>query len=74
MDAMHALGYTMLISRSTEKILDWWRQYYEEVQMIAWAGDSTHGGICMADPTCVHFDPDVAPPPPNATHLNIPIW
>lgn len=64
----------MLISRSTEQILEWYREYHREARMIIWAGDPTHGGLCLADSTCVHLDPDVAVPPPNATHVNIPIW
>lgn len=73
-DAMHALGYSMLIPKNTEALLDAFRQYHDYVKLVLWEDEPWHGAPCMRDPTCAHMDTNVPAPPPNATHLNLPIW
>lgn len=75
MDAIHALGYSMLImDNSMDLVNSTWRKYHNHVQLILWNDGDSEGHRCMRDPTCVHLDADLNALPPNATHLNIPIW
>ncbi|KAG8865745.1 hypothetical protein FRB97_004459, partial [Tulasnella sp. 331] len=73
MDSLHALGYSMLIPQNNEELYTFWRDYHEQVQLIVW----NRLGECQnlfTNNTCVQSDPEVPLTPPNATHLNIPLW
>lgn len=74
MNAIHALGYSMLISgEDPTGVMTTWRKYHQNVRIILWE-DALNSHLCLEDPTCVFSDPTVEPPPPNVTHANIPTW
>ncbi|KAG8909506.1 hypothetical protein FRC01_006897 [Tulasnella sp. 417] len=78
MDAIHKLGYSMIIARP-ERLYELYRLYHKNVHLVIW--DSEAHPDCMYNPACVYAEfgengsLETTPvPPPNATHLNIPIW
>lgn len=72
---MHALGYSMLIMDNQMDAIDkTYREYHDAVQLVLWNDGNSEGHECMRDPTCTHLNPEEPVLPPNATHLNIPIW
>ncbi|KAG8871989.1 hypothetical protein FRB97_008122, partial [Tulasnella sp. 331] len=80
-NAIHALGYSMLIiPESQESVAIAWRKYYHNVQLIIWEDQTWSGGECIRNSTCVFSDSPshaslyLPPLPPNGTHLNIPLW
>lgn len=76
MDGLHALGYSMLVVKDKPDLLRLYAEYQDQVATILWSNDSGEheGRACMLDPTCTHQDPTIPPPPPNATHANVPLW
>lgn len=76
MDVIHALGYSMLFASSTTELEDMYREYYQHVQVVLWEGSPWHSRPCLKNSTCVYVDTQSPKPipPPNSTHLNIPIW
>lgn len=73
MNVLHALGYSMIIATSKRDVDVIWTQYHQSVELVLWQGDYS-GKACMENSTCVHTDPRIPVPPPNSTHLNIPLW
>ncbi|KAG8875191.1 hypothetical protein FRB98_008016 [Tulasnella sp. 332] len=73
MDSVHALGYSMLIPDNEEELYTMWREYHDQVELIVWNRVRDCQNL-SADNTCVQSDPDIPLAPPNATHLNIPLW
>lgn len=75
-DALHTLGYTMLVFDNPRDAIKAYRQHHENVQVILWSHDFANGGACTHDSTCVYEDAGslLPPPPPNSTHVNIPLW
>ncbi|KAG8943763.1 hypothetical protein FRC04_002518 [Tulasnella sp. 424] len=75
MDAIYKLGYSMLVVRP-EELHDFYRRHYKNVHLII--GEASKD--CMYNSACVYADlgqdsmSSVPVPPPNATHLNVPIW
>ncbi|KAG8921690.1 hypothetical protein FRC01_000116 [Tulasnella sp. 417] len=78
MDAMHALGYTLLLVQNRTHFEDLWRRHHASVQLIIWEDSDFGAGAkpCLRNSTCVYAPSglDLPLPPPNSTHLNIPIW
>lgn len=76
MDAINALGYSMLFAQNNNELEQMYREYHSHVQLILWEASPWHSGPCLQNSTCVYTDTQtLAPaPPPNSTHLNIPIW
>ena len=76
MDAMHGLGYTMIVAVSTPDVLNLYREYHENVLAILWQDTDNHSRPCVKSSTCVYTNAasNEPPPPPNSTHVNIPIW
>lgn len=67
----------MLIPKDTPETYELFRRHYQNVHMILWSDAPWHGGPCLWNSTCVYAgDPlSIYPvPPPNSTHLNIPLW
>ncbi|KAG9006570.1 hypothetical protein FRB94_000587 [Tulasnella sp. JGI-2019a] len=72
MDALHALGYSMLIPKDKMDIYSMWQEYHDQVQLIVWnRGEAMD---CLFNTSCVQANPDAPLFAPNATHLNIPLW
>ncbi|KAG9002662.1 hypothetical protein FRB90_011338 [Tulasnella sp. 427] len=78
MDAIRKLGYSMIVPRAHE-ITEYYRRYHKNVHLIIAEHPNLEG--CMYNSTCTYADfgdlnlGSTSPaPPPNATHLNIPIW
>ncbi|KAG8913051.1 hypothetical protein FRC00_003158 [Tulasnella sp. 408] len=75
MDAIHKLGYSMIIARQ-DQMHEAYRRYHKNVHLII--GDAPPD--CIYNSHCVYADFDdgsiqkTPVPPPNATHLNMPIW
>ncbi|KAG9025818.1 hypothetical protein FS837_004813 [Tulasnella sp. UAMH 9824] len=76
MDAMHALGYTLLLVQDRPHLYELWRRHYGSVQLIIWEDTDWGAKPCLRNSTCVYAPNtlDLPVPPPNSTHLNIPIW
>jgi hypothetical protein len=76
MDSLHALGYSMVIPRNTEHLLELWTEYHDNVELILWEYGEQNSSPCYKDPKCVFIDPipENGVPPPNSTHYNIPVW
>ncbi|KIO30942.1 hypothetical protein M407DRAFT_5361 [Tulasnella calospora MUT 4182] len=76
MDAIHALGYTTLLVQDRPHLYDLWRRHHASVQLIIWEDTEWAAKPCLRNSTCVYAPPglDLPVPPPNSTHLNIPIW
>ncbi|KAG8962948.1 hypothetical protein FRC00_008355 [Tulasnella sp. 408] len=77
MDAMWALGYSMLLPKDTPETYELFRRHYQNVHMILWSDAQGQGAPCLWNSSCVYAgDPlSIYPvPPPNSTHLNIPLW
>lgn len=76
MDVMHALGYTMIYAQNTARLMELYREYHENVHAILWQREEWHSSPCLRDPACANTDTvsPGPPPPPNATHVNIPVW
>ncbi|KAG8894752.1 hypothetical protein FRC01_012776, partial [Tulasnella sp. 417] len=72
MDAMWGLGYSMLLPKDDPDTYDLFRRYHQNVHAIFW-GDSP----CLWNSSCVYAEDPLSiypVPPPNSTHLNIPLW
>ncbi|KAG8996842.1 hypothetical protein FRB90_012631 [Tulasnella sp. 427] len=77
MDAMWALGYSMLIPKDTPETYAMFRRHHRNVHRILWSDAAGHGKTCLWNSSCVYpGDPldDASVPLPNSTHVNIPIW
>ncbi|KAG8923032.1 hypothetical protein FRC01_013317 [Tulasnella sp. 417] len=76
MDAMYALGYNMLLAHNVPQFYDLWRRHHASVQLIIWEDAEWAAKPCLRNSTCVYApsELDLPVPPPNSTHLNIPIW
>ncbi|KAG9018745.1 hypothetical protein FRB90_010052 [Tulasnella sp. 427] len=76
MDVIHALGYSMLIASNTAELEEMYREYHQHVQIVLWEDSPWHSRPCLRNSTCVYIDAESrnSVPPPNSTHLNIPIW
>ncbi|KAG8977677.1 hypothetical protein FRC05_000933 [Tulasnella sp. 425] len=75
-DAIHGLGYSMLAANGPNHVYDLWRRHHASIQIIIWEYEPWGSKPCLGNSTCVYAPPglDLPVPPPNSTHLNIPIW
>lgn len=66
----------MLISSEPDEVINAYRQYHENVQLILWSPDFMNADSCTHDSTCVYEEAESLQPvpPPNSTHVNIPLW
>ncbi|KAG8953693.1 hypothetical protein FRC04_001897 [Tulasnella sp. 424] len=76
MDAIHGLGYSMLLAKDTPHVYHLWRRHHVSVHMIIWEDEEWGARPCLHNSTCPYAPPgiDLPVPPPSSTHLNIPIW
>ncbi|KAG9017553.1 hypothetical protein FRB90_000758 [Tulasnella sp. 427] len=66
----------MLISTDKNNVYDYFRRYHNNVHILIQGEDSDTK--CADDPRCIYVDASSSAsslvPPPNGTHLNLPIW
>lgn len=70
MNAIHALGYSMLMTRGYNLLEEVLRKYHQSVHMILWDGEKSWDGIREN----IYMGSELPIPPPNGTSLNFPIW
>ncbi|KAG8991250.1 hypothetical protein FRB90_001420 [Tulasnella sp. 427] len=74
MDAMSALGYSMLVPKDTPETYAMFRQHHRNFHRILWSDAVGHGKTCLWNSSCVYAgDPldEASVPLPNSTHVNI---
>ncbi|KAG8996664.1 hypothetical protein FRB90_012660 [Tulasnella sp. 427] len=78
MDAMWALGYSMLTTKDTPETYAMFRRHHRNVHRILWLDAVGHGKTCrLWNSSCVYAGgplDDATVPLANSTHVNIPIW
>ncbi|KAG9034476.1 hypothetical protein FRB95_013152 [Tulasnella sp. JGI-2019a] len=75
MNVIHALGYSMIMSTGDNNDLELiWRKHYSNILLVLWDNEAASGGRCLTNPRWMYSEPKLPIPPPNHTHLNIPIW
>lgn len=62
----------MLIADGQDEFRRLWLIYHDRTKVILW--NEPDAKFCLQDPTCMTVDPMAPLLPPNATHLNVPLW
>lgn len=76
-DAIYKLGYSMLIVRP-EELPDFYRRHHRNVHLVIRESEGSPDDLYNTAYVYADFGEEsissIPVPPPNATHLNLPIW